>query len=278
MGVFLICADKVAIELYESDILPDTVISSPEQSKEELDAVGCIFDSNCWNDQISPKEVLRKLITDERMIGVWSKLKDRAAEALLPINFYINFSIHISNLYKGPSDWDLLTPTEKDKKIERIGKLALELCQQIANTPLDHSVMEFENHESYFNLFKKHCSERNEHDVNSVLNTSFVNSNGEFFPKTDNYGYTITDLWCHVGVHAPSISSVLQSIYYKSNSEKYDSILKRKAQIRRTYFIRSVSEYFKWFFGLPLHEITAAISSVFLDDEITVEHVRSAIR
>ena len=241
--------------------------------------MGCVFDSNVWNNQISAKEVMYKMMSDVRMETVWPALKKRAEECIVPSIFYIRLSIEISNIYSGPDDWSLLTPNEKKRKLDKISKLALALCQEIANTPLDINVMNYADHEFYFDNFKQHCAdEKTKEKVDFNLSTFCRLESGHYVPIQDGFESAAGHVWGDIGVTAPPVSSLLQSIYSKAKNTTYDSVIKRKSQIKRAFFIRKLSSFFQEFFGMPLYNITAAISSVFLDEEISIEEVRSTIR
>ena len=64
MNEYLNQVDEIAIALYESELLPDFKPHPPKESKQELDAMGCIFDSNVWDKQISVKEVMYKMMSE----------------------------------------------------------------------------------------------------------------------------------------------------------------------------------------------------------------------
>lgn len=279
MNKYLNQADEKAIALYESELLPDYKPEPPKESKQELDAMGCVFDSNVWNEQISPKEVMHKMISDVRMETVWPALKKRAEECSAPSIFYITLSTEISTIYQGPDDWSLLTPNEKERKLDKISKLALALCKEISNTPLDRNVMDYASHKFYFDNFKRHCvDERVKDKINFSLSNFCKLDNNHYVPVQDNLENVIGNAWGDVGVTAPTVSSLLQDIYYKSKNTSYDSVIKRKSQVKRSFFIRRLSSFFQESFGTPLYNITAAISSVFLDEEISIDEVRSTIR
>ncbi|EBB0695621.1 TPA: hypothetical protein G8N62_002186 [Salmonella enterica] len=271
--------DKEAIDLYESGLLPDFKIPAPDDDKDDLDSTGCVLNSNAWNEQISAQEVMHEMIFDERMSPVWSALKKRAGECPSPFMFYVSLCTEISIIFPGPDDWSLLTPSEKKKKLNKINKLALELCKEIANTPLDNDVMNYTNHKLYFDRFKRHClSENTKKELDFNLNFLCKLDNNCYVPIRGDLENAVGNVWSNVGVTAPSVSSLLQDIFYKTRDVSYDSVIKRKSQVRRAYFIRKLSMLFQSGFDSPLYVITAAISSVFLDEDITTEEVRSTLR
>ncbi|CAM7707258.1 Uncharacterised protein [Klebsiella oxytoca] len=279
MNEYLNQVDEIAIALYESELLPDFKPDPPKESKQELDAMGCIFDSNVWDKQISVKEVMYKMMSDERMETVWPALKKRAEECSVPSLFYIALSTEISTIYPGPDDWSLLTPNEKKRKLDKISKLALALCQEIANTPLDRNVMDYASHKFYFDNFRRHCTdEKMKEKVDFNLSKFCKLESGHYVSAQDNLENVVGNAWGDLGVTAPSVSSLLQSVYSKAENTTYDSVIKRKSQVKRAFFIRRLSSFFQESFGMPLYNITAAISSVFLDEEISIDEVRSTIR
>lgn len=271
--------DREAIDLYESGYLPDFKMPVPENDKNELDSNGNVLNANAWNKQISAKEVMHAMIFDERMSPIWSALKKRAGEYSSSFMFYISLCMEISIIYPGPDDWSLLTPSEKGKKLNKINKLALELCKEIANTPLDTDVMDYANHKLYFDRFKRNClSEKTKNSVDFGLKLYCKFDGNCYLPVSDSVENAVGNVWSSVGVSAPSVSSLLQDIFYKTRDASYNSVIKRKSQVRRAYFIRKLSTFFKSGFDSPLYVITAAISSVFLDEDITTEEVRSTLR
>ncbi|MDO4688816.1 MAG: hypothetical protein Q4A94_07775 [Plesiomonas sp.] len=279
MSEYLSQVDEVAIKLYEANILSDGKPKPPEQSKQELDAMGCVLNSNCWNEKISDKEVLHKMMSDVRMEVAWTALKKRAREYKVPLIFYIELCREISKYYSGPDDWSLLTPREKKRKMDKVSKLALALCKEIANTPLDRNIMHYADHKLYFDNFKQHCiDEKTKEKVDLSLDMFCKLEGACYVPLQDGFEDAIGLVWSDVGVMAPDVKSLLQDIHYKAKSVTYDSVIKRKSQIKRAFFIRKLSSFFQERFGTPLHNITAAISSVFLDEEISIEEVRSTIR
>ncbi|CBJ79848.1 hypothetical protein XBJ2_310010 [Xenorhabdus bovienii str. Jollieti] len=270
--------DYCLIEWYESEVILDFTIPIPDAKKEELDKVGCFIDSNEWTPTLSEKDVAYKLIFDEKMIFIWSALSNRANECRNPYMFYQSLTDEIISAIKGPSDWDLLTQKQKEEKTEKIKKLSFELNKEISNTPLDVSIMNYASHESYFQRFKRmHNSEKSNNMLDHHLEKYCFYKNSHFLPKYGHEG-AIGWAWNSVGVTSPSISSFLQDLNEQANSFKCESILKRKNQIKRTFFVRKISAFFSDNFGTPLHNITATISSVFLDEDITIEEVRSMIR
>lgn len=279
MNKYLNQVDETAIALYESELLPDYKPEPPKESKQELDAMGCILDSNVWDRQISVKEVMYKMMSDERMETVWPALRKRAEECSVPSLFYIALSTEISTIYPGPDDWSLLTPNEKKRKLDKISKLALALCKEIANTPLDKNVMDYASHKFYFDNFKLHCTdEKMKEKVDFNLSKFCRLENGHYVSIQDNLENVVGNAWGDLGITAPPVSSLLQSIYSKVGNTTYDSVIKRKSQVKRAFFIRRLSSFFHESFGMPLYNITAAISSVFLDEEISIDEVRSTIR
>lgn len=270
--------DEKIIDWYESEVIMDFKIPVPSTDKKELDAAGLFLDSNEWEDILSERDVVYKMIFDERMCFIWPSLSKRANECRIPYIFYQMLTGEIIEAIKGPSDWELLTQKQKEEKIERIKKLSFELNKEISNTPLDLSIMNFASHKFYFDRFNNICkSEMLKNKIDHYLDKYCYYENSHFTPK-EGYEGAIGWAWMSVGVTSPSIGSFLQDLNEKANSFKCESILKRKNQIRRTFFVRKISSFFFETFGTPLHNITATLSSVFLDEDITIEEVRSMIR
>lgn len=222
------------------------------------------------------KDIAGKLIFDERMSFVWSALSKRANSKEMPYFFFASLTGKIELLNKGPCEWDLITHKNKIAKLKRISELSRLLSLEIEDTPIDSSVTSFINHEFYFRMFhdkwegngrlkmmdytlEKYCSEKN----------------GTYFDKAEN-DLGISNVWNSVGVNGPHMSSALDSLSKKAAEYIPISVIKRKSENpEKTYFVRSLSEFFKDFFGESLYNITAVISSIFLDEEIDIEAVVS---
>ncbi|NBM87615.1 hypothetical protein GWI73_15630 [Proteus sp. G2661] len=270
--------DDTIIKWYESDIISDFKMPIPDENKDDLDKAGCFFDSNVWNETLSEKEVVQILIFNDDMRFIWSSLSKRANEFRIPYVFYQSLTHEIIEAYTGPNNWELLTQKQKEEKMEKIKKLSFELCKEISNTPLDLSVMNFANYSFFFerfNMIAKSDVQKNRLDHH--LDKYCEIKNSQYIPKT-GYDGAIGWAWTSVGVTSPSIGSVLQTLSEKADSFKCESILKRKNQVRRAFFIRKLSKFFMETFGTPLHNITATISGVFLKEDISIEEVRSIIR
>lgn len=270
--------DNIIIDYYESDLISDFKIPPPEQSKSELDSDGCFFDSNLWNDNLSEKDIIHKMIFNNKMRIIWPALTKRASECQLPTIFYKRLAAEINEAYIGPSDWELLTQKQKEDKIEKIKKLSFELCKEISNTPLDLSVMNFANHKSFFERFKLIANNKIQNEnINYYLDKFCMRVNDNYIPKNNNDA-AVGWAWASVGVTSPSIGSVLLDINERTKNFECDSILKRKNQIMKVFFIRKISMFFLDIFETPLHNITAVISGVFLDEDISIDEVRSITR
>ncbi|SPW33724.1 Uncharacterised protein [Edwardsiella tarda] len=279
MNEYFEYVDETAISLYESELLPDFKPAPPKESKAELDSIGCVLDSNSWSEQISAKEVLHKMINDARMSLVWPALKKRAEECPVPSMFYIALCTEIAIIYPGPDDWSLLTPNEKKRKLDKINKLSLALCQEIANTPLDRGLMDYASHKNYFDNFKQRCTdEKTIKKIDFSLSNFCKLENNHYIPVQNNFENVVGNAWADIGVTAPSVSSLLQDIYLRTGCTTYESVIKRKGMVKRAFFIRKLTSFFQHSFDTPLYNITAAISSIFLDEEISIDEVRSTTR
>ncbi len=88
----------------------------------------------------------------------------------------------------------------------------------------------------------------------------------------------MSSFWTRYGVPPVEMSSALQDLFRESANYKPVSIIKRKNDVMSVYMVRKVSAFFLKYFDSPLYNITAAISSVMLNEEITLEEVRSRIQ
>lgn len=278
MNIYPSYVDSFAIELYESKLLTDTTVNPPKESKEELDKLGVIFDSRLWNEQISLEEVLKILIFDSRMELVWPALTKRASDMQCPDAFYFSLCAEIHEIYAGPMDWDLLTHVEKVQKMEKINKLAMQLAIEVANTPLDLNVMNYADHRFYFDVLKGKLPENSARYIDNALNAFCIFDGNTYKPKTDHVDHAVGTVWSLAGVQAPPLSSLLQDVSTRAKNIECESVIKRKHKVRRSYFIRKLNSFFIRAFDSSLYNINASISSIFLNEEITVDEVRSSLR
>lgn len=221
------------------------------------------------------KGVIEKLIFDERMSFIWSALTKRANEMRIPYFFYQSLVINISFFIDGPNDWELLTHKEKKQKIEKISNLAKLLSSELEGTPLDTAATEYSNHEYYIDCFLKHSNDAfAKKRMNAHLAKFFELKNGEYCKK-DNVDIDFSSVWMVAGVKAPRTSVLLNELNIKADEYEVVSVIKRKTNPKKSYFIRRLAAFFDECFEQKLYNITATISSVFLDEEVTQEDVVS---
>ncbi|ELI7901844.1 TPA: hypothetical protein RZL14_002825 [Yersinia enterocolitica] len=224
------------------------------------------------------KEVANKMIFDEKMYFAWGVLSSRANECRIPYFFYQSLVYTIIEISKGPSGWDLLTQKEKETKIKRISNLSSQLSEEINGTPLDVTLTEYFNHKFYFDWFKEH--NRDEIAVNRMnyyLDTH-CGKNDNYYVNGDNIGIGVASAWHAVGVSGPSVSDMLTDLHTNAKAFESVSILKRKVNPNRSFFVRRLSSFFEESFNLKLYGLTAIISSVFLEEDISQEEVISMTR
>lgn len=222
------------------------------------------------------KDIAGKLIFDERMSFVWSALSKRANSKEMPYFFFASLTEKIELLNKGPCEWDLITHRNKMAKLKRISELSRLLSLEIEGTPVDISVTSFMNHRVFVRSFQDKWEGNDRLKMmNFTLEKYCSEGNGFYFDKTEN-DLGISNVWSSVGVNGPHVSSVLDSLSRKAAEYSPASVIKRKGDNpEKTYFVRSLSDFFKDFFGESLYNITAVISSIFLNIEIDIETVVS---
>lgn len=221
------------------------------------------------------KIAANKMIFDARMAFVWSALSKRANECKIPYFFYQSLIMNIVEISKGPSEWDLLTQKEKELKVNRISKLSRQLSEEIDGTPLDDALTEYFNHKHYIEWFKSH--NKDEMSINRM------NYHLDKFCKETKHGYvggnypgvSVASAWMAAGVNGPHISSMLIELHSNAAEFEISSIIKRKANPKKSFFVRRLSSFFEESFNLKLYALTANLSSLFLDEEVTQEEVIS---
>lgn len=223
------------------------------------------------------REIAHCMIFDERFLSSWSALGKRANEWRIPFFFYQSLVLTIESALNGPSGWDLLTQKEKENKIDKIKNLARSLSDEINGTPLDEPATEYFNHKYYLNRFKNNSND--EMAINRMnYHLDKFCEEGEFSFKSKDDSLGVSGAWSFVGVDAPHLSVILDDLYGKAKVFECSSIIKRKTNPRKSFFVRKISAFFEDSFGLKLYALTAAISSVFLDEDITQEEVISITR
>ncbi|BCZ43649.1 TPA: hypothetical protein K8N54_004033 [Serratia marcescens] len=221
------------------------------------------------------KEVASKIIFDERMAFSWSALDKRANECKVPYFFYQSLVMTISEALKGPSDWDLLTHKEKEAKVQKISRLASQLSKEIEGTPLDGLITEYFNHEFYINWFKEHNQDELSHKRMDFHLERFCEKQGKFYISKDEQCLGVSSAWSAVGLASPSVGSMLNELHLKSDEFESISIIKRKSNPKKSFFVRRISAFFEESFGSKLYALTASIASLFLEEELTQEDVVS---
>ncbi|EPR3506483.1 hypothetical protein QZQ41_22765 [Serratia marcescens] len=221
------------------------------------------------------KAAASKMIFDDRMAFVWSALSKRANECTIPFFFYQSLVMHIVEISKGPSEWDLLTQKEKESKVSRIAKLSRMLSEEIDGTPLDDALTEYFNHKFYIEWFKSH--NKDEISINRMNHylDEFCKKTERGYIRGDNLGIGVSSAWNAVGVNGPHISSMLIDLHVNAIEFETSSIIKRKVNPKKSFFVRQLSAFFEELFNLKLYELTANLSSLFLDEEVTLEEVKS---
>jgi len=194
----------------------------------------------------------------------------------MPYFFFASLTGTIELLNKGPCEWDLTTHRNKIAKLKRISKLSRLLSLEIEGTPLDTSVTSYMNHGFFVRRFQEKWEGADRLKMMDYTLDKYCSEiNGTYVDKNDSV-LGISNVWNSVGVNGPHLSSVLDSLSQKAAEYNPTSVIKRKGDNpEKTYFVRSLSEFFKDFFGESLYNITAVISSIFLNIEIDIETVVS---
>ncbi|HGF8956751.1 TPA: hypothetical protein ACJCW2_001174 [Yersinia enterocolitica] len=224
------------------------------------------------------KDIAEKLIFDERMRFSWGAFSKRINECGRPFFFLHGMILSIEDFLTGPSAWDLLTQKEKEEKVNRISKLSSQLADEIMGTPLDVNVTEYFNHKFYLEWFKEHNKDEMAISRMNYFLDKFCKIDDAYYKKGDGLDLGVASAWHAVGVNGPNMSGIFTDLHTNAVKFKSVSIIKRKANPNKSFFVRKLSAFFEASFNLKLYELTAAISSVFLDEDISREEVTSMTR
>ncbi|MDR0218586.1 MAG: hypothetical protein LBI71_06835 [Enterobacteriaceae bacterium] len=222
---------------------------------------------------LSIKEISNKFIFDERLKGILKPLSKRFNESgdcdKQSLKLFSLFT-SIQDGISGPSNWNAMTPKEQEGKINKIKSLINSLSDEIKETPYDVYVMEL--------IFGRQTDNPIE-SMNVAANLIVKCSDAEFINEN-----SVTEMEMQMRPIARRMlitkaSDLLTNFYnYKDNKTKENKIIKRKTNIARLYFIRTLNDYFMMNFKTPLYNITAEITSCFLNESITIDSVRSALK
>ncbi|HHH0943397.1 TPA: hypothetical protein ACPZSG_003461 [Yersinia enterocolitica] len=263
------------IALYESGILTDFTIPTPTETPDELESAGLSLDSTAWKRGMSQIEVAKNLIFSKEMSAAWGALSERFNECAVPFFIYQLFIMEICEALKGPNDWVLLTPKEKNEKVSKIHKLAKTLYFELVNTPLDKNIMNYMRHEFYIDNFISNLSPGKRKEASDYLELFLFKENNIYLDKEPG---AMFGFWNINGVCFCETSSILQDLFREAEIYECTSTIKRKTDAYKTFFIRKISTFFQEKFGTHLYEITASVSSTFLKREITHKDVRASLR
>ncbi|WP_407300841.1 hypothetical protein [Raoultella ornithinolytica] len=221
------------------------------------------------------KPIARKMIFDERMAFIWSALGKRASEVSIPLFFYQSLVLSISSFVDGPNNWELLTQKEKQNKIKKILNLSEQLSNELIGSPLDEMVTDYFNDKFYIDWFLKNSTDENAKKRVGYYLDKYFHLEGRVYIINGGVDFDFSSVWMAAGISAPSLSGVLQDLHIKSKEFNISSIIKRKTNPKKSYFIRSLAGFFEQCFGQKLYGITATLSSVFLEEDVTQEDVVS---
>lgn len=237
------------------------------------DYVPCEFISAYHSEFLreDEKTIAQELIFNENMTAIWKPLSQRALQAGHVEWFYISLISAISSCVSGPSEWDLLTPKNKDKKAEKVSSLCKKLSNALNGTPLDKRITSYIN--DYGSLYSAILLNKAiTDDEKEIIERNFIDD-GECTRLDKNID--ISYLWHAIGINGDLISEVLDRISVEAESSNFESIIKRKTDVNKVFFVRGLSSFFNKRTGMSLYNITAVISSIFLNEEITQEQVIS---
>lgn len=225
-----------------------------------------VIDKPVANGEISPKALCELFIFDSRMQKIAKPLGKRFEEKGGDIIGVLSFLLLVSKASGGPSSWQGMTPKEQSNKIVKIKKMAVDLLEEIKGTPMDYTFINLvkrEKTKDYFNnALKLLIREMRQKESHSEKVTKGI----------DDSFYTIAAL------SNAEVSDILLSLSQMEPSPDEGNAIKRRVNVKRLFFIREVAGYFKRNFGSYLYNITSVISSVVLNEQITIEDVRSATK
>lgn len=219
-------------------------------------------------------KIAEKLIFDNRMELAWSALGKRASQFGVDVIFFQLLIIEIDELSKGPANWELLTQRERKSKVGKIASLAYSLAKEIEDTPFDEMLTEYINHKFCVdNALERALSEPAKKRFLWHVGEFCYLESQEYHSKEKSLG--MSSAWASAGITAPPIYNMLIGLHEKAINFVDKPVIKRKLNPQKNHFVKKLSGFFLSHFGLKLHEITSTISSVFLDEDVTVDDVVS---
>lgn len=263
------------IALYESGILTNFTMPTPTETPDELESAGLCLDSTAWKRGMSQIDVAQKLIFSEWMPASWKPLSSHFDKCRVPSLIYYAFISEICEALKGPSDWDSLTQKDKENKISKIHRLSKSLYFELVNTPLDKNVMNYMRHQFYIESFISKLPPEKIASANEYLDQFCLMENGFYLDREPG---AMFGFWNTNGVCFCETSSILQDLFMEAEVYECTSTIKRKTDAYKTFFIRKISTFFQEKFGGHLYELTASVSSTFLEIKVTVGYVRASLR
>ncbi|MDE9589141.1 hypothetical protein [Xenorhabdus bovienii] len=225
------------------------------------------------------KKIIKKLIFDEKMESIWSALKKRVTgDETERKYFYMSLAGVIYCYLHGPNEWTLLTEKQKEKKINKISNGIGMLMKEIKGTDLDFYLMQiFKKEEDIEHYIMKNGIEHKKDEIDFFWG-NYKSLPDEERKNSINDTLFIAGLWDELGVKPVNVSEFLERLKKEIDLYEIKQIIKKKTNPHKTYFIRSLSGYFNGTLETPLYNITATISSVFLEEDISIEEARSIIR
>jgi len=230
---------------------------------------------NLLHPSIVYPEIWEKLIEDNPLnFKFWTLLNKKVRESV-PDTFkheffaYRNFVVRVETAHCGPDDWKLQKKEERNARCDDIIKLAKELAKKLKGTPFNDNLLNYFDHESYYQNALKNINE----STSRWLSNTREHHGDELSPM---------DIIHIVGVLSPLISETLLSLSEDAKKEiksSDDVIAKVNATDSNiTYFVRLLSDWCNQFFGTPCHELVSLITDTAYDKRITPENVRNKLK
>lgn len=203
-------------------------------------------------------ELMRKLLSDERMREVWASINRRTQSNKAPRDLWLACDFALAGWRGEPK----VTPTERKKQFMEIREHAEKLLSLMNKT------------REFSHYFITH--QISDETITWLLDA--LNASPPFTSDRENIDYTRFSL----SEAIPEWPLILMDVAYKAEGYANGDPVVRKPNSENAdahYFIRAISKHFQHNFGQPLHEAVTNIACVVLGrDDIDADLVRKLVR
>lgn len=202
-------------------------------------------------------ELLLRLITDQRMKDVWLSLSRRKRSDEDEVKFWLTCEMAIAGWRGEPK----ITNKERKQILFNIHNYSEMLSEEI------RKIRDFDSY-NIVNLLKDDA-------VESIM--EIFSSNLTLESKEDKISYSRF----HLSYVMPKLQTILINLMLISAQSLRNDVVVKKPNSENAevhYFVRQLSNFFRNYFGQPLHDSVAITASVLLDVEnIDSDYVRKLV-